>query len=327
MKPKHIGILLGVLYGASFRLFFMWLVSAIDADLNAGVGWLVSISFLCGVPFAIGYIRIHFELQQNPSLPRKRMIIVAWQPIFIFLLAAFVTFIEGTICIALALPAFMLLSSLGGLLAGWVHRVMFQRKNGTLLSVAVLPVVIWPLEIQLPSMSQTYQVHNEIVIDAPADVIWRQLASVTVIEDGELPLSFNQLIGVPRPVEARMDASGVGAVRTSYWEKGVVFKEVITGWETNQRMAYDFDIDPEKIPDEALDPHVKLGGEYFSPLNGEYRISENSQGETVLHLQTTLVDNTNFGWYSRLWGEIIFRDFHRSLLVLMKNRAEAAASA
>ena len=71
-----------------------------------------------------------------------------------------------------------------------------------------------------------------------------------------------------------------------------------------------------------LDKHVKLGGEYFSPLYGGYELSEDGNGNTLLTLKTTVRDNTNFGVYSRIWGELIFQDFHHSLLTLMKNRAE-----
>lgn len=87
-------------------------------------------------------------------------------------------------------------------------------------------------------------------------------------------------------------------------------------------MTYSFDIDAELIPDHALDKHVKLGGEYFSPLDGGYYLSEDDSGNTILTLKTRLIDNTNFGIYSRIWGELIFRDFHNSLLKLMKSRAE-----
>ena len=60
----------------------------------------------------------------------------------------------------------------------------------------------------------------------------------------------------------------------------------------------------------------------FEPIEGEYLITEDEQDQTVLHLKTTVVDHTNFGIYSRIWGEIIFQDFHMSLLKLMKIRSE-----
>lgn len=313
--PKYMGILLGVLYGISIRLL-------LDLGALEEFGGLVTISFMFLVPFIIGFIRVHFECYINDSLSYKKMITIAWQPIFIFLLVTVVTLLEGSICVAMALPAFMFFSSLGGVTSGWLNKLSSNRKNGRLLSVALLPLFLAPIEVNFLQLSKTYQVENSIIIQASPKTVWSQLANVSTIKESELPFSLTQFIGVPRPVEANMSARGVGAVRTSLWEKGVEFKEVITDWVPNQRLAYTFDIDPEVIPDEALDKHVKLGGEYFSPLEGEYLITSDDEGNTVLSLKTTLLDNTNFGIYSRVWGEIIFQDFHMTLLKLMKNRSE-----
>ncbi|WP_462160188.1 hypothetical protein [Pseudoalteromonas sp. GB56] len=154
--------------------------------------------------------------------------------------------------------------------------------------------------------------------------MWEQLGEVQTIQPHEWERSLTSIIGIPAPVEANMQKGEQGAVRISTWEKGVAFKEVITVWEPDERMMYAFDIDPDAIPDNALDKHVKLGGEYFSPINGGYIITVDANGNTVLTLETTLRDNTNFGLYSRVWGELIFRDFHNSLLKLMKSRAESS---
>ena len=313
--PKNIGILLGVLYGISIRI--IW-----DIDALKEYAGLVTATFMFLVPLAIGFIRVHYELKVKPNLSYGKMMTISWQPIFIFLLVSVITLLEGSICIAMALPAFMFFASLGGVLAGWANRFITHRKNSTLLSVAFLPLLLAPIEINFLDSSRTYTVENSMVIKASPEVVWSQLANVSTIDQDELPFSLTHFIGVPRPIEANMNAAGIGAVRTSKWDKGVEFKEVITDWVPNHKMSYTFDIDPDAIPDDALDKHVKLGGEYFSPIKGEYRITQDKLGRTVLHLNTTLLDNTNFGIYSRVWGEVIFQDFHTSLLKLMKSRAE-----
>lgn len=315
ISPKAIGIFLGVLYGISMRIF-------IEFSEALNFGSLVTISFMFLVPIAIGYIRIHFEYNESPDLTYRQIIVKAWQPIFIFLLVSIVTLLEGSICVAMALPAFMLFSSVGGVLAGFIRKRITHKSNATLLSVALLPLVLSPIELNFVHLSKTYEVTNSIIIKAPINRVWQQLANVSTIEPQELPFSLTQLIGVPKPLEANMDASGVGAVRTSKWQKGIVFKEVMTDWQPNKIMLYRFEINPDLIPDDALDKHVKLGGEYFSPLHGGYELAEDNNGNTILTLKTTVQDNTNFGVYSRKWGEIIFQDFHHSLLTLMKNRAE-----
>jgi len=313
--PRYLGIFLGVLYGIALRL-------SIEIKALQAFGELVSISFLFLVPFVIGFIRIHFECKINPHLSYGRMALIAWQPIFVFLLVCFITLLEGSICIVMVLPAFMLCASIGGVVAGYINRRLAKRASTTLLSVALLPLLLAPLEMHFLHLTKTYDITSDIEINAPVDVVWQQLVSVSDIHKDEIPFSFTHLIGVPRPVKASMDGNDVGAVRTSLWELGVTFNEVITVWQPNKTMAYIFDIDPEKIPDDILDQHVKLGGKYFAPLAGRYDISVNSEGNTVLSLTTTLQDNTNFGMYSRVWGEIIFQDFHHSLLYLMKGRAE-----
>ncbi|WP_024610321.1 MULTISPECIES: hypothetical protein [unclassified Pseudoalteromonas] len=315
ISPKAIGIFLGVLYGISMRIF-------IEFSEALNFGGLVTISFMFLVPVAIGYIRIHFEYNETPNLTYRQIIVKAWQPIFIFLLVSIVTLLEGSICVAMALPAFMFFSSVGGVLAGFIRKRTTRKSNATLLSVALLPLALSPIELNFLHLSKTYEVTNSITINAPVDVVWQQLANVSYIDPQEIPFSLTQFIGVPKPLEASMNASGVGAVRTSKWQQGVVFKEVITDWQPNKKMLYKFEINPDLIPDGALDKHVKLGGEYFSPLYGGYQLSEDDSGNTLLTLKTTVQDNTNFGVYSRLWGEVIFQDFHHSLLTLMKNRAE-----
>lgn len=314
-SPKSIGILLGTLYGIFMRLF----VELLD---TYNLSSLVSISFMFLVPVAIGYIRIHFEFKSSNTLTKRQMVTIAWQPIFVFLLVSVITLLEGSICVAMALPAFMLFASMGGLLAGFIKNRQTKNANRPLLSIVLLPVLLSPIEVNYLHLSKTYEVTNSIVIEAPINRVWQQLTNVSTIEPQELPFSLTQLIGVPKPLEANMNATGVGAVRTSKWQKGVTFKEVITDWQPNKQMLYRFEIDPDAIPDDALDKHVKLGGEYFSPLYGGYALSEDKSGNTILTLKTTVQDNTNFGVYSRIWGEVIFQDFHYSLLTLMKNRAE-----
>ncbi len=317
-NAKYIGTLIGVVYGLAIRL--LWEVDALQA-----IGGLVTISFMFIMPFAIGFMRIHFESKLNTELSVRKMVTLPWQPILFFILATAITLLEGSICIIMALPAFMFFASVGGVTAGCLSRFYAKRRNATLMSVALFPMLIAPIEINYLSLSNTYTVENKITIAASPDVVWAQLGQVSYIAPEELDISLTSLIGVPKPIKASMNANGVGAVRTSEWEKGVIFKEVITAWQPNQKMTYKFDIDPDAIPDNALDKHVKLGGEYFSPLHGGYTLSQDGAGDTVLTLKTTLADNTNFGIYSRIWGELIFRDFHNSLLKLMKSRAEGVA--
>lgn len=310
--PLHLGVVLGALYG----LALWWLFELVFRAYGLG---LVSVSFFFLVPFLIGFLRIALELRQTQLTPTQ-IFFLPWQPIFVFLAVSFLTLMEGAICILVALPGFLLLASLGGLLAEFNHRLRLERR-WTLCLVA-LPLITAPIEGQLPRSEAFYEIRNTIVIEAAAERVWQELGNVSYIDEEELPLSLTRLMGIPRPLEARMDGASVGSVRTSVWDKGVEFQEVITRWEPGVVMAYDFLIDPQRIPDDALDRHVKLGGEYFSPLRGKYELREIAANRTELSLSTVVRDNTRFGLYSRVWVQLIFSDFHDSLLQLMKERSE-----
>lgn len=317
-SPKKLGIMLGVLYGLSIRL--IW-----ELDHLKGIGELVTMTFMFGVPFVVGFIRIYYEEKVNPQLSIINMIVMPWLPIFIFLLTTFITFLEGSICIIIAAPAFMFFASLGGITAGLLSR--FFKTKGTLSCVAILPLIVAPIELNYLELSKTYEVKNHIEINASAAAIWSQLGNIEEIKKHELPLSLTTLIGIPAPVSAHMDGSQVNSVRTSRWDQGITFKEIITVWQVGKKMAYNFEIDPRLIPDDSLDKHVKLGGEYFAPISGQYQITPSTTpGVNILSLSTILRDDTNFGIYSRIWGELIFSDFHHSLLRLIKNRAQAVTN-
>jgi hypothetical protein len=316
LSPSAIGILLGSLYGIALRVL-------LELNWLKDLGGLVSLSFMFLVPFVIGYIRIYFELLSNPALSYGRMIVISWQPIFIFLAVSVITLLEGSICVAIALPAFLLFSSLGGVFAGLLNNFIKRRKQGIVYSISLFPLLFGFFESNFIHLSREYTVANSIEINASPAEVWSQLGNVKSIAPEEFKSTINSWIGIPRPVEASMNELAVGATRVSRWEKGIVFKEQITHWEPNKAMLYRFEFDPESIPATALDQHVKLGGEYFSPIDGGYRLIETDRGTTVLTLETRLRDNTNFGIYSRLWGEVVFRDFHNGLLKMMKKRSES----
>ncbi len=315
LSPSHIGIVCGALYGLLFRV--VW-----ELDKLSHLNGLVTASFLFLVPFAIGYIRIYYELKQCQTISASRASTLAWQPVFVCMLVSVITLLEGSICVVLASPAFLFFASMGGLAARWIQLRQATKSDKPLLCTILLPVLCTPIELTTLSSTYQYTVSDSVIIQATPDQVWQELGNVSDISKDELPLSFGQLIGIPRPLRASMSALENNAVRTSEWEKGVVFQEIITAWEPAERMAYRFDINPEQIPDTALDKHVKMGGELFSPLYGSYHLQLTPEGHTLLTLITTLTDNTNLGGYSRFWGRVIFHDFHYMLLRLMKQRTE-----
>lgn len=316
-KNMIVGIVAGVIYGLVLRLSFEY------QDIHAFLQ-IISASFLIGAPFAVGALAVFFASQKE-NLTLQRQAAIAITTMLFFLIAMFVLVLEGLICIVLVVPVFTIAAVLGGLSAGLAIKYLRKAKP-TVYAFALLPLLLGPVEASLPPVSEANLVSTSIIINASPAQVFDQLAAVKDIQPSELGFSFLHLIGLPRPLQAAMDGWGAGAVRTSYWEKGVSFKEEITLWQRPSKLHYNFNIPPNSIPREALDRHVELGGEYFTVLNGGYDLQPTADGKTKLTLSTRYLNKSQLQVYGNTWGNIVLNDFHRSILGLMKNRAEQSTT-
>lgn len=317
MKNIFIGIAAGVLYGLFLRVGFEWKV------LHE---WfqIISASFLICAPFGVGALAV-FVSSLNAPLTVGRQIAVSSLAMLCFLFAMFALWLEGFICIVLVVPVFFVAAIIGGLVTGLIVKY-FKKPKSTVYGIALLPLMLNPFEALLPHAVDTRIVTTSIIVAAPAEVVFDQLASVREIQPNELGTAFVHTIGLPRPVEATMQGRGVGAVRTSRWERGVSFKEEITEWQRPQSLRYKFIIEANSIPADALDRHVELGGEYFTVVDGGYKVKFLGDGKTKLTLSTRYQNKSHLKLFGNLWGDFVLNDFHYSILGLMKNRSEKAHS-
>lgn len=89
-----------------------------------------------------------------------------------------------------------------------------------------------------------YEPHDGAVttiidIAAPPEVVWQQTAEIRNVRQDELSWTFSHgIVGVPQPVDARLEGTGVGAVRQLEWTRGVKFQEIVTRWEENRLLAW-----------------------------------------------------------------------------------------
>jgi hypothetical protein len=316
-SKKTAGILAGALYGLAIR------VGLAHKDVHPVIG-TISSAFLYVCPFSVGAIAVIWGAEKGTWITKRRQLGMATSAMALFLAAMFLTFLEGLICIVLVVPVFMLAAAIGGLVGGVVHN---YGRNGppVLPALALLPLLVGPVESLLPPQHSEQAVTNTVHIAAPPQAVFDKLASVRDIRRDELGFTFVHLIGLPRPIEARMDGSGHGAVRTSRWEKQVWFQEVITEWDRPRAMRYRFVVPKGAIPREALDEHVEINGEYFELVDGGYTLAPAADGGTELSLTTRFVNKSRLKAYGNLWGKLVLMDFHRSILALMKSRAERGA--
>jgi hypothetical protein len=300
------------------------LVLRIMASLHSDVLRVMSIGFIFFMPFALGCIAVYIAEIKRP----QRLWTWMWLP-WLSLLAALggivITLLEGAICIAMFLPIGMFLASLGGLVGGLAARFVKSRRaqSFTMACIMVLPFLTGPWEKQVFNGWESRRVENVIDIQAPPEVVWRNIERVPAIRSDELPPTWAHAIGFPDPIEATLSHEGVGGVRNASFAGNLVFIETIDVWEPGQRLAFTIATDTDKIPPTTLDEHVRIGGPYFDVLRGEYRLEALSKDVTRLHLSSQHRLSTDFNWYAHLWTDAVMSDLQKRILIVVRNRCQS----
>jgi hypothetical protein len=283
----------------------------------------MTFSFLALGSLCLGLLSVY------PAERAEQLSAWAWPflpvgPVVAACLLSVVFRMEGWICLIFALPGALICAAIGGVIGGLLAR--WRRvRSGTLACMVLLPFLLAPLETMVDPPTQMRTVANEVVIHAPADVVWRNIERVPTIAPQELHTTWAQRIGFPRPVEATLSYEGVGGVRHASFERGLMFIETVTAWEPNHRLAFGIKADTAHIPPTTLDEHVTIGGRYFDVLDGEYRIETVSSGETVLHLTSHERVSTDFNAYAGLWTDAVMDNLQSSILEVIRNRCEQQA--
>ena len=317
-----VGLCMGVAYGLLCRLFFApWAKPGPGLDRAA---WAVmSASFIFLVPFALGFIVVWFGEVEKSWL---RRIFGPWLAGLVFMAAAMVFNLEGLICVILWLPLVLVMSTLGGVLAGLIRdaRASAGTRRMCVGAVALLPFLGGPLESLRERATEIRTVHTTIEVAATPAQVWRQIRTVPRITEAEHGYSLSHKLGFPRPTEALLEGTGVGSVRYARFEGNVLFVEKVTEWEENRRLSFSIEADTKNIPPTTFDEHVTIGGPYFDVLHGSYWIEPLGEGRVRLHLSSDQRLSTGFNFYSRWWTEWLMNDLQAYILRIIKARAEKA---
>lgn len=311
-------VLSGVLYGLLVRGIIQF--TATPALDNTWL-WVMSAAFVLAVPFSLGYISVAVRARQQ-RVDGLSAVITPWLSVLLVMLGCELVGWEGTICIAMITPIAMFIGSVGGLVARAVVSPSSPRVAGmSMLLVALLPFALGAAEHKLPTTQDMRVVESDITMHASPEMVWANIERVRRIEPGELPRSWNRIIGFPRPIEATLSSESVGGVRHATFAGNVLFIETIDEWEPDRRLGFSIQANTKDIPPGTLDDHVTVGGPYFDVLHGEY-VLEPVDGAVRLRLISRHRVSTHFNWYAHLWTDAVMRDVQRSILHVIKNRCE-----
>ncbi len=304
--------LVGVGYGVAARLTF--------EGRGGGNFGVMTLAFVVLVPLVVGFLSVALTPDGDRMPPPVGLVFITCAACLGFVLAAG---LEGTICVVLIAPLFLLFATLGGFLGSGLRRLARSRRMyaSGILVMLVLPYTAAPLEGRLPLPDARRTVVASTVVRADAATVWRTVVRPTGIRPEENQVRLAHRIGFPHPVSATLSHEGVGGSRYAIFERGVMLRETVTEWVPGRRMA--FTIDPAHIPPRALDEHVTVGGPYFDVIDGAYEIVPLAAGRVELRLTTTHRLSTHFNLYAGFWTDLLMRQIQENLLHVVRTRAEA----
>lgn len=323
-SPYFIGIAFGLFYGLVNRMIvFNPKVSISENDFFSNIFIITTFGFVFLIPFVMGYLSLATRKQpfKNSIEQFLTAIFMPWIPTFLSLVAAVLTGFEAMVCIIMATPVFLVMSSIGGLVGSTAITTNKKLNQFILAGIMVLPHSVSALESRIPLHQSIEQVDNTIIINADIATVWQNIESVPLIQEQEQSTSFLHSIGFPRPLEATLSHKGVGGVRHASFEDNVLFVETVTEWDYHKSLAFTIKPRVEKSTSEFLNTKI-LGGRYFNVLNGRYQIEPLKSGQIKLHLSSQHQIATHYNFYAALWTRYIMSDLQQYILKIIKKRCE-----
>jgi uncharacterized membrane protein YhaH (DUF805 family) len=229
---------------------------------------------------------------------------------------------EGAICIIMAVPILFPVGWMGAVIGRSIAIETLRPRResrGMMWCLGCLPMLAAVEGLLVPK--STFAVKTAIDIKAEPATVWQQVIAFPDIT--EEPAWFFRT-GISSPLRARIEGSGVGAIRYCEFTTGV-FVEPITVWDEPHRLAFDVSEQPE--PMFELTPYRHIHPPH---LNGTFR---STQGEFLLEpMPNGATRLTGTTWYElqmyphaywTLWSDELVHQIHLRVLRHIREEAES----
>lgn len=253
-------------------------------------------------------------------------------PLFLSLaqgLFLLIAFLEGTICIIMALPFFMLFTVVGSLLAVtilWLRDWSQRQMLSCSLAIFMLTFIAQPIENQLLRKTEYFSETSTIEIQADPQTVFRYIPSYPQIPENESHPRWDELwfkLGVPAPQVSTVSCLGVNCERQCKFNQNINLHEKITIYEPGKRLRFLVtSIVGHQNIITGVDPHLLPGGVYFDNQQGEFRLTEIRPGVTRVEGTTWYKLSSSLNWYGRPYTDALLEAIHMRVLEQIKRVAE-----
>ena len=256
----------------SSRAVFLGVVSGLAAvTALVGLGTLLIQSYgwtlFLATPFVIGVASAFVARRADPAGPDATGVVVLVTLATVAVAVVFLAF-EGLVCLAMAIPLVVPLAMIGGV----IGRELAGRIVSPASSVMLMLLLIPPGHAmdRLVENAPPREVMTAVEIDAPPEKVWTYVVSFSDITS---PPAWYFRLGLAAPLRARIDGTGVGAIRWCEFTTGA-FREPITAWDEPARLAFDVTDQPPPLQEwspwrSVYAPHLQG---FFRSTKGEFRL-------------------------------------------------------
>jgi len=287
---------------------------------------VIGATALLAIPFSLGGIASTLYDPKGTRSPLG----CALYPIGVLLLATGLAWLfwgEGAMCIAMILPIWIPAAVAGVLvnrLLRWRHARGEDPDNTQHLRSAAwvaLPALVLAIDMRSAPDWQMHEVVRSVTVEAPASEVWPLLLSIPAIGQSEGRWTFTQdVLGVPRPSEARLVRENGQPIRIAQWGHGVRFEERVTHMEPERAIRWRF-----AFPDDSVqahtDRHISPEGPMLRILSGGYQLEPLGQDLTRIRLVTRYASRSRLDGYFTLWGEQLLGDIQDNVLAIIVQRS------
>ena len=276
------------------------------------------VALFFGTPFIVGAVGAFIFNRRYPASLSDTFGIT----FLTFVMAALVLVVvarEGVVCLLMAVPLVLPVALLGAALGRSTARQHGGPTSLALFSLLLVPVTV-SLEPAHVSGRTLHEVQTAVVIDRPPDRVWTHVIAFQPISE---PLELTFRVGIASPQYARIEGTGVGAVRYCFFSTGA-FVEPITGWEPGRRLAFDVTSSPAPLRELSLYAGVQpphLDG-YLRSRRGEFRLVPLPGGRTRLEGSTWYEIEMAPEGYWQLFSDYLIHQVHRRVLDHIKREVE-----
>jgi hypothetical protein len=236
----------------------------------------------------------------------------------------YVARLEIGLCLVVLLAPFLMVGSLISLLFDLSELRKVQKWLRTLKATALLLLIVPPglafIESHYFEMASSRQIVSSIAVSAKPSTIWDGIIEVAPFAEEELPATWLQPLGVPRPVRATIDAIDGARVRIGYFENGLRFREHVTTFLANQELGLSVTVESSSLNVNDVARHAFAQG-FFEIDDVRYEISPQGR-TTVLSLSCRYTVHTTVTPYAHAVAGVIMKAFQRNLLMALASRFE-----